>query len=136
MYTIHSFRRFAIRTAAVMALAASSLTPAFAADPSCDAKHSASHFPAPGSAEAVLYYKTPYLAHPTSSASPAINHFPEPGSAKAVRYYKTPYLMQPSVEARADDSEKHFPEPGSAEAVRYYKTPYLGTAGSITDSCK
>lgn len=52
-------------------------------------------FPEPGSAEAVKFYKTPYLMDRpavTASADPG-KRWPALGSADAVMFYKTPYLM-------------------------------------------
>ncbi|MGQ0701280.1 MAG: hypothetical protein ACT4PZ_23920 [Panacagrimonas sp.] len=131
MSTIRSFRSFAVRSAAVVALAVSALTPALAADPTCEPKsRSISTLPAPGSIEAWKMAKFPWLYLPRSPITPVTTHFPEPGSAEALKMAKTPYLYYPRVPASAEGSGKKWPEPGSAEAVRFYKTPYLAAPRS------
>lgn len=126
MSTIHTFRRFAIRTAAVLVLAVPSLS--FAAHRNSDSPSasSATHLPAPGSHEAWKMAKFPWLYAPRSSVVAEPRHFPEPGSVEAVMMWKTPYLAhQPASVAPSSDGDKRWPEPGSAEAVKFYKTPYL-----------
>lgn len=133
MSTIRSLRSFSLRATAVLALAASSLAPALAADPTCEYKPaSMTTLPAPGSIEAWKMAKFPWLYQPKAPVTPVTKHFPEPGSAEALKMYKTPYLY-PTVVA-SGDSGKRFPEPGSAEALMYYKTPYLMNRRPVADS--
>lgn len=136
MSTIHTFRRFALRTAAVLVLAAPSLS--FAADRNCDppSESSGTHLPATGSHEAWKMAKFPWLYTSPAAVDSTPRHFPEPGSAEAVMMWKTPYLMHKTT-AVAQDSEggKRWPEPGSAEALKFYKTPYLIDRPAV-ESCK
>lgn len=135
MFTLRSFRSFAVRSAAVVALAVSSLTSALAADPTCETKSSAgsSHWPTPGTNEAWKMAKFPWLYLPRAPVTPVTTHFPEPGSAEAVTKFKTPYLSYAPVAASAD-SGRHWPTPGSAEAVMFWKTPYLMNRRHVADS--
>lgn len=133
MSNIRSIRSFSLRATAVLALAASSLAPALAADPTCESKPgSITTLPAPGSIEAWKRAKFPWLYLPEAPVTPVTKHFPEPGSAEAVKMYKTPYLFPPVV--ASGDSRKRWPEPGSAEALMYYKTPYLMNRRPVADS--
>ena len=94
MNTVRTPRAFA-RLLFAVSLSAAPLTPALAADPTCETKSSASisTLPAPGSIEAWKMAKFPWLYLPKAPATPVTTHFPEPGSAEAVMFYKTPYLM-------------------------------------------
>lgn len=137
MSTIHTFRRFAIRTAAVLVLAVPSLS--FAADRNCDSPSASSgtHLPAPGSNEAWKMAKFPWLYAPRLSVASMPQHFPEPGSAEAVMMWKTPYLAHRVASVNpSSDGGKRWPEPGSAEAVKFYKTPYLVENRTAAASCK
>lgn len=134
MNTVRTPRAFA-RLLFAVSLSAASLTPALAADPTCEAKSSASitTLPAPGSIEGWKMANFPWLYLPKAPVTPVTTHFPEPGSAEALKMAKTPYLYYPRVAASAD-SGKRWPTPGSAEAVMYYKTPYLMNRRSAADS--
>lgn len=136
MKTIHSFRLFNLRIAAGLSLAVASMTPALAADKTCDAKPvaSISTLPAPGSNEAWKMAKFPWLYLPRASAAPSTTHFPEPGSAEALKMAKTPHLYYPRVAASTTDAGRHWPTPGSAEAVMLWKTPYLMNRRPAADS--
>jgi hypothetical protein len=135
MKTTHAYRLFNLRIAAGLSLAVASMTPALAADKTCDAKPvaSISTLPAPGSNEAWKMAKFPWLYLPRASTAPRTTHLPEPGSAEAVTYYKTPYLHSPRTAVTRTTT--HFPEQGSAEALMYYKTPYLLNRRPASDAC-